>query len=312
MEQFTRIERDESLMELVRHGSDDFPFEYYYERIEAFENGSIDGHWHREFEFVSVAEGEALCFLGHQKIRLGKGEGLLVNSGVIHGFSTPGSGVIDNILFSPVFLAPENARIYQRYVRPFLESDLSYMILREDGGWQSEVLAGLNHIYRLCHTDAPRTETWEMEVYALLCGLWPAVYRNRKAGVTVEKTGTTRLAQARLKQMTQFIEKHYAEELSLERIARAASVSKSEALRCFRDGVRLSPVRYLNRYRLRQAQRLLLATSRPVTEIAVSVGFDNVGYFDRLFKREYGVTPRLYRMHHPGADDMPPLPVSQP
>lgn len=302
MEQFTRIERDESLMELVRHGSADFPFQYYYERIEAFENGSIDGHWHREFEFMSVADGEALCYLGHQKIRLEKGQGLLVNSGVIHGFSTPHSGVIDNILFSPVFLAAEHTRIYQHYVRPFLESDLSYIIFRENIGWQREVLGYLNRIYSLCKPDIPRKETWDMEVQALLCYLWPAIYCHRHAGVTVEKTGTTRLAQVRLKQMTQFIEEHYAEELSLERIAQAASVSKSEALRCFREGVRLSPVRYLNRYRLRQAQHLLLTTAFPITDIALGSGFDNVGYFDRLFKREYGVTPRAYRDQHMAAE----------
>lgn len=48
----------------------------------------------------------------------------------------------------------------------------------------------------------------------------------------------------------------------------------------------------MNQYRLREARKLLLTTARTVTDIAGSVGFDNVSYFDRIFKREYGLTSK--------------------
>jgi|GEM_PF-3242973 len=54
--QSTKILTDESMMELVSHGSSTFPFQYYYEDVGKFDNKCIDWHWHREFELVSVTE----------------------------------------------------------------------------------------------------------------------------------------------------------------------------------------------------------------------------------------------------------------
>ena len=52
---------------------------------------------------------------------------------------------------------------------------------------------------------------------------------------------------------------------------------------------------YLNTYRLSIAARLLTASSLSVLEISSAVGFDNLSYFTRLFKRKFGMPPRLYR-----------------
>lgn len=55
---------------------------------------------------------------------------------------------------------------------------------------------------------------------------------------------------------------------------------------------------YLQRKRLIHAVHLLTATSMPVEEIIARVGYDNSSYFHRLFKKEYGTTPRQYRISH--------------
>ncbi|MGL6198127.1 MAG: helix-turn-helix transcriptional regulator [Lachnospiraceae bacterium] len=95
--------------------------------------------------------------------------------------------------------------------------------------------------------------------------------------------------------MTQYIEQHYPEKITLQDIANSADISKSEALRCFKNGVQAAPFVYLNRYRLHIAKSLLTGTTRPITDIAESVGFDSVSYFDRMFKRTFGMTPRAMR-----------------
>jgi len=50
----------------------------------------------------------------------------------------------------------------------------------------------------------------------------------------------------------------------------------------------------LNNFRLNRAKELLLTSHSTVSEIAVSVGFDNVGYFDRVFRRTFGLTPKQF------------------
>lgn len=52
---------------------------------------------------------------------------------------------------------------------------------------------------------------------------------------------------------------------------------------------------YLNDYRLSMAARLLAASGLSVLEIATRTGFDNLSYFNRLFKRKYRQTPGEYR-----------------
>ena len=56
--------------------------------------------------------------------------------------------------------------------------------------------------------------------------------------------------------MREFVETHFQEKLSLDAIADSASISKSEALRCFRLAIRSTPVRYLLDYRLGRAKDL--------------------------------------------------------
>jgi transcriptional regulator GlxA family with amidase domain len=95
--------------------------------------------------------------------------------------------------------------------------------------------------------------------------------------------------------MTLFIEENYRRRLTLDDIAASVGVSKREALRCFQCSVPLSPIEYLNKYRLKQASNLLLSTSQSITEIAEITGFESTSYFDRLFKREFRTTPRKHR-----------------
>ena len=54
-------------------------------------------------------------------------------------------------------------------------------------------------------------------------------------------------------------------------------------------------VEYLNSYRLFQASVMLLSGADSVTAVAQSCGFDNLSYFNRLFRKKYGCTPGEYR-----------------
>ena len=66
-------------------------------------------------------------------------------------------------------------------------------------------------------------------------------------------------------------------------------------MRYFKENMGTSFVDYLRDYRLTMAARLLLVSDDTVLSIAEEVGFDNLSYFNRAFKKKYGVTPREYR-----------------
>lgn len=57
----------------------------------------------------------------------------------------------------------------------------------------------------------------------------------------------------------------------------------------------LSPSEYINSLRLKEATNLLIQSELPIIDIILNCGFNNIGYFNRSFKKHYGVTPREYR-----------------
>ncbi len=119
-----------------------------------------------------------------------------------------------------------------------------------------------------------------------------ALARNKRLG-----SETRRI----VRQMMAYIHDHYAERQSRETMAHYAGVSERHLTRCFQQELGISPIVYLNRYRIKQAKQLLQAGDKNITEVAQAVGFTDSGYFWRVFRCEVGVSPRDYR-HSPNGE----------
>jgi signal transduction histidine kinase/AraC-like DNA-binding protein/ABC-type sugar transport system substrate-binding protein/ActR/RegA family two-component response regulator len=102
-------------------------------------------------------------------------------------------------------------------------------------------------------------------------------------------------AQCLVRQAMAYIHGHYAEPISRTDLARHVALSEDYLTACFRKELGVTPIAYLNRYRVHQARQLLTDTSKSVTEIALEVGFSDSGYFSRVFRREVGLSPEAYR-----------------
>jgi len=290
--QNTQIITDDTLMELTPHGTDQFPFQYYYDDILKYDTGNISWHWHKEFEFCTVERGTVDCMIGNTKILLREGEGMFINSGIIHSFETSDHGIMPNILFLPEFLSAEGSRIYEKFIHPFLDTEVSHIVFSDNVIWQNEVISILYEIYQLFKN---KSETMELEIHTLACRMWTTLFLHKEDIISVPKSGVSMLSQARLKQMIRFMEERYSDKLTLADIALSANISKSEALRCFKTGMQTSPIDYLNKYRLHKAKKLLLNTKTTISSIAEQVGFESTSYFDRVFKKEYHMTPKVFR-----------------
>jgi signal transduction histidine kinase/AraC-like DNA-binding protein len=100
-----------------------------------------------------------------------------------------------------------------------------------------------------------------------------------------------------------YIQQHYAERLSRERIAIEAGVSESYLTQVFQNELGVTPWTYLARYRIAMACRALMTTDESVSDIAISVGFDDPGYFSKVFRSETGMSPREYRLRTSRMED---------
>lgn len=95
--------------------------------------------------------------------------------------------------------------------------------------------------------------------------------------------------------MLEYIQTHYASPISLTDIAAAANISPNTALRYFRENIGISPVEYLIQYRISIACKILRESSDKIASVSVRVGYDNVSYFCRIFKKLVGKSPSQYR-----------------
>jgi signal transduction histidine kinase/AraC-like DNA-binding protein/ABC-type sugar transport system substrate-binding protein len=90
---------------------------------------------------------------------------------------------------------------------------------------------------------------------------------------------------------------HYA--ISRRELAATIGVSKDYLSHIFRQELGISPWEYLNRYRIKQAKALLLNSNESVTNIATQVGFNDLSYFNRVFLKHVGCSPRAFREQQP-------------
>lgn len=93
-----------------------------------------------------------------------------------------------------------------------------------------------------------------------------------------------------------FIHTNYMEPLRRDEIAARVGLSERHLNRCFQEEIGVTPMIYLNRYRIKQAKTLLESSQMGITEIAMAVGFSSSGYFIRVFRKETGITPHAYQL----------------
>jgi signal transduction histidine kinase/DNA-binding response OmpR family regulator len=102
-------------------------------------------------------------------------------------------------------------------------------------------------------------------------------------------------AQRLVRKAMAYVQQNYQETLTRQGLARHVGMSDDYLTYCFRQELGMTPIAYLNRYRVTQAKDLLKETDRTITQIALDVGFSDSGYFSRVFRRETGVSPDAYR-----------------
>lgn len=96
-----------------------------------------------------------------------------------------------------------------------------------------------------------------------------------------------------------FIERHFAEQVSVDDLARVATVSPSHLIRLFKRSMGTTPHDYLLRFRITRAKELLAETTLTSAAIARQVGFNSESNFSYRFSRMVGQSPRAYRQATP-------------
>ncbi|MBE6562775.1 MAG: AraC family transcriptional regulator [Ruminococcaceae bacterium] len=283
---------DHQLREYIPHNAIEFPITYFHDELVTLPEWSGPLHWHPDFEIATAVSGVLDYQVGQEHIILEAGDSIFVNGNMLHGIKQLSGNVPDpmpNIVFSGALIASETSAIYQKYLQPIAQCDsLPFIVFRSENVFHYDVNRLIKDTYRLLDEQPQR---YEMAVQRNISLIFEYILRNFDKFPRSEATRTQIQNQIRFQKMLAYIHGHYTEAVTLEDIAKAADISRSEAGRCFNTYMGCSPVDALIQYRLQAAHRLLSERTQTLQQISYACGFNSVNYFSRLFKKKYGYAP---------------------
>lgn len=100
---------------------------------------------------------------------------------------------------------------------------------------------------------------------------------------------------SRLAYVIQFIRDHLHDPLDIETLSKKACMSQTHFFRCFKTELGVSPVDFIHAERIRLAKELLRQATHSIAEVCYACGFNNLSYFNKIFKRATQLTPSEYK-----------------
>jgi len=292
--EFVHFDIDESLRETTAHGRVDFPVAVYLQKVSKNAQGFVILHWHEEFQFVIQQVGSTVYKVNGQEMVLAPGDILFINSCCLH----TARAVEENACYICVDVHPRmicgygNNLMQQKYVQPLITADrLQYLLLRGDKPWEQAVR---QELAELVATYEARAYGYELRTQAHLLSIWAALLENNRE-LLRSPAAVPPAAQARMTKMTDFINRHYMEDITLREIASAANISDGECCRFFRRMTSLSPIIYLTHFRITKSAALLASTDMSILSVAMQCGFASNSYYTERFREFMNCTPTEYR-----------------
>ncbi|NFH70727.1 response regulator [Clostridium botulinum] len=113
----------------------------------------------------------------------------------------------------------------------------------------------------------------------------------------VEKSANE-FKEAPIKAAVEYIQGNIGEKVTLEQMASICNLSPCYFSKVFKKSIGVNFISYVNEAKINKAKELLKNTDIPILNVALDLGFDDCGYFIRVFKKSEGVTPKKYREVH--------------
>lgn len=297
--------------ETLAHGSKQFRMSVHKTTVPARNKVVLYAHWHEELEFLFLVKGRALVHIGQEKLTVQSGDVVFIPPNLLHSASRLDQ---EEIVFYAVlvhfhFLSSlENDRIQQDYLMPLFEPNGHYpLLITREMDKQRQLYSQLESICEVYRQEPPG---YELLIKARLL---EAVYRMQTyAALATDAAPATRpalgVSSLVAKKVLAYVQQNYSKRISLADMAGHVNLSPAYFCRLMKKQFDLSPMDFLNEYRVGEAIRLMETTEKKITEIAGLTGFSNINRFTEIFKKRQGCAPGHYRRtmrhqreatHHP-------------
>lgn len=269
-----------------RRGTPDFPLEYHHVTSN-HPQYVMSLHWHLEFEILRIIQGSLSVTIDEQLVTASQGDMVLIPPGALHS-AVPSDCEYECIVFDMNILLNKNDGSNALFHK-IMEHKISLQNLFNKQQPQIQFLG--TTLFKYISMKAPGYQTIVLGSMYLMFGLiFSSGYYSETIGNS--KHMLRRISQ--LKHALEFIEANYNSNITLDEIAGSVDMSPKYFCRFFQEMTHLTPIKYLNNYRIERACYQLLTTDYSITEIAYNCGFNDLSYFIKTFKQYKGTTPKKY------------------
>lgn len=274
---------------LKQWSGSDFPLHCNYQVIP---KGHIySPHTHDGIELVFITKGSGIEYIAELSYPIIAGDLYVIDVGSVHAFTVESDLEFYNLIFQPELFSKEEMselaaipHFHSFFLPKKRETQAKLAIL-------PAVQERINTLFsRLTRELAARRPGYKLLVKSLFFDLVITIgrfYRERE-DPSSRVDGTVARALG-------YIHEHYHEAVSVDGLAELTGLSPGHFGEIFKEKTGTKVLEYLNRVRVDRARSLLEGSNQSITEIARDCGFDDVGYFARVFRRVTGKTPREHR-----------------
>lgn len=269
-----------------------FPVKVNYCKSHEYGATLFPNHWHKHIELLYVVYGQAIFECNGVPIPVGPGSLVYVNGNDLHtGICTSDDLFYYALIFDPAVLQSSSVdAIETKYMLPLLHNGVVFPNQVD----QAEPLTA--RFLSIVKELKEREPGYEMAVKSDLYRMLTEMLRSSTGQMMTVKNRQNRMRQLeRLTPVLSYIEEHYHEELSVELLSEQAGLSRFHFSRLFKQLTDKSVTAYVNDIRIRQADYLLRNTQQTVSDIALAVGYRDIYYFSRMYKKCRGIPPSEVR-----------------
>lgn len=279
------------IYEQVPHNSEN---SFFYRRCTSWYKSAIGYHQHPELEIGFVIKGGGQRITDDFIENFREGDIIIIPANIPHCWiydklACPADERIEKafIQFPQAFLDR-----LSRFAKEFQETASFYTNLKQCLSVQGEGAEEIRHIlleFENYNEQQRLIGFLQILMLASCSGNSRYIGHHAFNGIPIHKN------KQRLQAVYKYIIENYHRKITLGEVADHIAMNKNAFCLFFKKSVNEPFTVYLNRFRLQMAVTLLNRTDQNISEIAYAVGFADIPYFNRCFKKEYGISPAEYR-----------------
>jgi len=241
-------------------------------------------HFHEEIEIFYVVSGSVVLCVDGNIYTASCGDVGIIMPGEIHSYSSK-----TNNVYIMKIIPPSNSE----------NTDFSLLRLKNNlvtSSFDSNYVNAKNIILEIFEENKHKEKGYKIAISKYALELLIVILRDMEYEiVSIEEKKKIASRLWLLKTVNEYVENNYTNTILLKDIAKHCGYSLFYFAHFFKETTNISFVDYLSAFRAEKARQLILISDKKLTDIAFLCGFNNIRSFNRVFKKQFNVSPSGYR-----------------